>query len=108
MTFNDYQDKSRQTAIYPQKYGLEYTILGLCSESGELAGKYKKIIRDKQGIVTGTEKEALMDELSDVLWYCANIAYEIGYKLDDVAEHNINKLFSRKDRGVLSGSGDNR
>jgi NTP pyrophosphatase (non-canonical NTP hydrolase) len=47
-------------------------------------------------------------ELGDVLWYVAQLASELELELDDVASENLQKLFSRQRRGVLSGSGDNR
>jgi hypothetical protein len=46
MNMDDYQDQSAKTAIFPKEEALNYLILGLCSEAGELAGKLKKIIRD--------------------------------------------------------------
>ena len=47
-------------------------------------------------------------ELGDVLWYLTRSANELGYSLVDVAEINLIKLTSRKERGVLQGSGDER
>ncbi len=44
-------------------------------------------------------------------WYrdeALKFATDIGITLEDVAEANIEKLQSRKQRGVLDGSGDNR
>jgi NTP pyrophosphatase (non-canonical NTP hydrolase) len=50
----------------------------------------------------------LRDELGDVLWYLSALATELDTNLSSVADKNIQKLFSRKERGVLKGSGDNR
>lgn len=109
MTFKDYQKKSRQTAIYPGKdTNFIYPTLGLVGEAGEVAEKIKKTIRDDNGILTDEKKEELKKELGDVLWYLSQISTEIGASLEDIAKMNIEKLFSRKERGVLSGSGDNR
>ena len=47
-------------------------------------------------------------EISDVLWYAANLANDIGYSLEEIAMINLLKLSSRKERNQLSGSGDNR
>jgi NTP pyrophosphatase (non-canonical NTP hydrolase) len=47
-------------------------------------------------------------ELSDVCWYVAVLAYELDYTLEEIMQMNLDKLSSRKERGVLSGSGDNR
>jgi len=42
------------------------------------------------------------------MWYLAVLANEMDYDLATIAQINIDKLNSRKERGVLSGSGDNR
>jgi NTP pyrophosphatase (non-canonical NTP hydrolase) len=106
MELNEYQVAADKTAIYPgrdEPLGLYYASLGLVNEAGEVAGKVKKVIRDG-----GYDPNTIADELGDVLWYAAVLASEIGFTLDEVAERNLSKLSSRKDRGVLQGSGDNR
>ena len=47
-------------------------------------------------------------EVGDVLWYLAVFAHHLGVPLEEVAQQNLDKLQSRKARGVLGGSGDNR
>lgn len=86
---------------------LSYTALGL-GEVGEVQGKIKKIIRDSGGLVTESDRIAITKELGDVLWYVAMCAMEIGINLNEVALMNLEKLQSRKERGTLSGSGDDR
>jgi NTP pyrophosphatase (non-canonical NTP hydrolase) len=109
MTFNEYQKKSRKTALYPNKgKNFIYPTLGLADESGEVSGKIKKAIRDDGGKITKERKEDLKKELGDVLWYLAQISTELGLSMDKIAETNLLKLASRKKRGVLHGSGDNR
>lgn len=103
--FDAYQEFAHLTAIYPPGVALEYVTLGLSSEAGEIAGKVKKAIRDG---VPVDFKEGLASELSDVLWYVAELATVIGFKLSDIADKGKRKLLSRKERGVLGGSGDNR
>jgi NTP pyrophosphatase (non-canonical NTP hydrolase) len=101
--------KSRKTAIYPHKgKNFIYPTLGLVGESGEVAEKIKKILRDKNGIVEKEDREEIKKELGDVLWYLAQISTELKIKLDDVAKTNLEKLFSRLKRGKIKGSGDNR
>ncbi|MBI2046076.1 MAG: nucleoside triphosphate pyrophosphohydrolase family protein [Parcubacteria group bacterium] len=109
MTFDDYQKQSRDTAIYP-KIGERYVYpaLGLVNEAGEVAGKVKKIFRDEEGVVTEEKREDIKKELGDVLWYLAQIATEFDLSLKDIAAHNLEKLQSRKARGTIGGSGDNR
>ena len=109
MNFTDYQTKSRKTAKYPDiGHPVIYPTLGLANEAGEVAGKIKKIFRDKAGVINGEDREALKSELGDVLWYLAQVCTELNLSLDDVAEHNIEKLYSRLERGRIGGDGDNR
>jgi len=110
MTLNEYQKESRKTAKYPQEnnYNFIYPTLGLNGEAGEVAEKIKKIIRDKEGKMGDTEKEEIKKELGDVLWYLTQLAAELGFSLEEVAQTNLAKLFSRLKRGKLGGSGDNR
>ena len=101
MEFNDYQEKTEETAIYPKENAVEYLALGLNGEAGEVAEKVKKAIRD--------DKELdLEKELGDVLWYLSQLSKELGINLDDVANTNLDKLFDRKERGKIQGDGDDR
>ena len=109
-TFDVYQERTQETAMYPGQgtiTGLSYTALGL-GEVGEVQGKIKKIIRDDGGIVTDEKRVAIKKELGDVLWYVAQTATELGLSLSDIALVNLDKLNSRKERGVITGSGDDR
>lgn len=109
MNFDEYQQKSRHTAKYPViGHAVIYPTLGLVNETGEVAGKIKKVFRDKEGEITLATREALQAELGDVLWYLAQVCTELGISLDAVAESNIQKLYSRLERGAIHGDGDNR
>lgn len=109
LTFHEFQKKSKETAIYPQRgQNFVYPTLGLAGEAGEVAEKVKKVLRDKQGILDASTKKEIVKELGDVLWYVSQLATELDVSLDEVARINLEKLFSRKVRGTLSGSGDNR
>ena len=109
MNFNDYQTKSRVTAKYPAiGHAVVYPTLGLVNEAGEVAGKIKKVFRDKGGEISDETREALKSELGDVLWYLAQTCTELGIDLDDVAESNLAKLLDRQARGKIRGDGDNR
>ena len=108
MEFRDYQHFSRRTASYPREAWLSYPALGLAGEAGEVAEHAKKTIRDDGGEVSDERRAAIAKELGDVLWYVAQLASELGVELEDIARENLEKLFSRQRRGVLSGSGDDR
>jgi NTP pyrophosphatase (non-canonical NTP hydrolase) len=109
MDFNDYQSKSRKTAKYPAiGHPLIYPALGLVNEAGEVAGKIKKVFRDRDGQINEETREALKAELGDVLWYIAQVATELDLSLDEIAEYNIAKLYDRLERGKIHGDGDNR
>jgi len=108
MDFISYQKAARSTAIYPNQYRIMYPALGLCGESGEVAEKVKKLFRDSNGVLTTEKRQELKKEIGDVLWYCANLAADLDLELNEIATANIEKLQSRKERGVLKGSGDNR
>lgn len=109
MNFTDYQTKSRATAKYPIiGHGVIYPTLGLVNEAGEVAGKIKKVFRDKDGEISAETREALKAELGDVLWYISQVATELELSLDEIAEANIAKLLDRLERGKIKGEGDNR
>lgn len=108
MKINEYQERANATAIYPDAHKILYPALGLNGEAGEVAEKVKKAIRDNDGDFSRNKKDEIAKELGDVLWYVAAMARDIGYSLESIAKMNINKLESRKVRGVLGGSGDNR
>lgn len=109
MDFNQYQELARKTAIYPNVgNNLWYPALGLCGESGEVAERVKKLYRDFDGLPTADFVYHTKKELGDVLWYVSNLASELGFDLNDIAQENINKLSDRQNRNVLHGSGDNR
>ena len=96
------------TAAYPQQFRIIYPALSLTGEAGEVADKVKKVIRDNGTMFDDARKEELAKELGDVLWYVATLSNDIGYPLEEIARMNNEKLSSRKERGVLGGSGDNR
>jgi len=109
MTFEEYQKQSRKFAIYYDKdSNYVYPTLGLAGETGEIAEKIKKVLRDKGGVVDEETKQLIAKELGDVLWYLSQLATELNLSLDEVAVTNIEKLTSRQDRGKIQGDGDNR
>ena len=124
MTLNEYQKKAMSTRM-PSCENFAYMMLNLVGEVGELASKVAKAIRKETGIMddanfyyllhqdlgepTSTELYAdLKAEAGDILWQLSGLCEIMGWKLEDVAQGNLDKLASRKARGVISGDGDNR
>lgn len=108
MEFKTYQDGAKTTAVYPESARLIYPTLGLCGEAGEVSEKIKKIIRDGNGEVTEDKRTEILKEIGDVLWYIAALCSDLDADMGEVAQANLDKLFSRKERGVIHGNGDNR
>ena len=106
MNILKYQDWTLSTAIYPEAGShsfneIVYLTFGLCSESGKVGGKLKKIIRGDN-----VEPEAFVAECGDVLWYLARICDNLGIDLEQLAEYNMGKLEERRAKGTIKGSGD--
>jgi NTP pyrophosphatase (non-canonical NTP hydrolase) len=109
MDLNEYQKLALRTASpKTKKNELFHLILGLCGESGEVAEKIKKIIRDKDSDFGQLDLDDLTKELGDVLWHIAIIGEYFDIPLEKIGTKNIEKLASRLARNMLSGSGDNR
>jgi len=103
-----YQQVAKTTAIYPREQAIIYPTLGLTGEAGEVANKVKKIIRDGTNKNNENLVQEISSEIGDCLWYIAVLADDVGIKLSDIANSNIEKLLDRANRGKLSGSGDKR
>ena len=108
MELNDYQQQAVKTAIYGSGSRIIYPSIGLFGEAGEVANKVAKVIRDKEGIFSAEDREAIIKEIGDVLWFCAALTNDLGFSMEDVAQANLDKLRDRHERGVIQGSGDNR
>jgi NTP pyrophosphatase (non-canonical NTP hydrolase) len=106
MNFNQYQQEAKKYAIY--KDVVIYPALGLASEAGEVCGKIKKILRDKNGVYNTEEKDVVAAEIGDVLWYLSALASDLHLDLNSIAQSNLDKLADRQSRNKISGSGDNR
>lgn len=110
LNFDEYQKKALTTASTTgdEFKDIMHWALGVNGEAGEIAEKLKKIIRDKKGNISEDDKAELSKEIGDVLWYLAVLAEHLGMSFEEIAEANLAKLQSRKKRGVIGGSGDNR
>ena len=107
------------TTCMPSCENISYMMLNLVGEVGEFASKLAKAIRREELEINGNnlaaaEKyddydfEQLKQELGDILWQASGIASVMGWNLEDIALMNLDKLRSRRKRGVISGDGDNR
>ena len=113
MEFDEYQEKAAKYDLSEatrdlKAVGFIEKILGLTGEAGETADKIKKILRDKDGVVSSEDQKLIVKELGDTLWYIASIARYLGVPLSEVASGNIDKLESRWQRNKLHGEGDER
>ena len=106
-----YQKETQKTAVYPSKFEVQYLFSALASETGEVCGKYAKLIRDEMWHDEACFEQYQANvkaELGDVLWNISQLCNYYGWKLSDVMRENIDKLRDRANRGVIHGSGDNR
>lgn len=103
MTLDEYQSAAAKTAIYSSQHSILYPALGLAGEAGEVANKVKKMIRDNN-----LDRAGIAAEIGDVLWYVAALSRDLNLDLHDIALANLDKLYDRKARGTIQGSGDKR
>jgi NTP pyrophosphatase (non-canonical NTP hydrolase) len=121
MRANEYQTRAMSTRL-PSCGNAIYMLFGLMAEVGEIADKIAKWRRkgvcrlDMDHLVfnTGDLQEAegykseLMKEVGDCAWFIVGIADCFGFTLEEVMQQNLDKLASRRERGVIDGNGDNR
>jgi NTP pyrophosphatase (non-canonical NTP hydrolase) len=114
MTLEEYQ-KQAMTTCMASSENFSYMFLNLVGEVGEFASKVAKAIRKEENCieyndlgVTVTNNEELQKEAGDILWQLSGLCTVMGWKLEDIAQQNLDKLASRQQRNVIDGSGDNR
>jgi len=107
LSSNEYQQRAITTAVYPKKHAVVYPAIGLADEAGEVLGKVKKMLRGDYKL-TAEKKLEIAKELSDVQWYSAALARDLGVTLGYVQQLNLDKLADRASRDVIKGDGDNR
>jgi len=114
LTLNQYQVGCMRTARYPQElsvhgatFGQLYTCLALAGEAGETANCLKKILRgdfDQKPEMLEAQRNKIIDELGDCLYYVAAAAFEFGVTLESVAKLNQAKLSTRTGIDVQASS----
>ena len=126
LTLNEYQDKAMTTCM-PESDNLFYMLANLQGEVGKFSSKAAKHMRkgnlhittterDEEGRIlhtqiwniTDEDRKLLRDELGDIQWQLAGLAHVMGFSLEEVAEKNLEKLASRKQRNLIDGDGDER
>lgn len=109
MRGNEFQELCHKTAIHGIDEGkpeaISYCVIGLCGEAGEIANKWKKVLR---GDPKAFKPQELAAEIGDLLWYAAELAIHLGYPLDVIMSREIAKVQERKAREMLRGEGDYR
>lgn len=86
LTLDAYQRLALKTAVYPGRgSNLEYPILGLIEEVGEIAGQLKRVQRDDGGALTETRRQKMLAECGDALWYLAALSFELRLPLRQLA-----------------------
>ena len=110
LAINDYQKEAHTTADYKgmDEGDFTYPVMGLAEEAGEVCGKFAKAVRDNNAVIDEERKGEIVKELGDVCWMLAEICTVLKVDLEDVMQKNLDKLASRKARGVIHGAGDNR
>ena len=110
MTFDEYQQQALSTALTNPDPTLDknHWVLGIAGEAGEVVEKWKKIIAYRDGKITQEDLGELAKELGDIVWYVAVLSHSLGLSFDAIMQSNVEKLKSRKARGVIAGKGDNR
>ena len=120
MELNEYQ-KRAMTTCTESSNNFSYMMLNLVGEVGELASKIAKEVRKERMEVNKSQlhmtegnymkvefDEELKKEAGDILWQLSGLCSVMGWSLEDIAQMNLDKLASRKERNVIIGDGDNR
>ena len=110
MDLKEYQERARKTDLHTKVEAneLDYYLLGLATETGDVLGRMKYVYRDYDGKISAVEKEKIKKELGDLLWYMSAICDRFGFALEDVAELNLKKLSNRLQNKTLHGEDPNR
>jgi len=101
MDFKTYQIESRKTAIYPGlDKDISYVLMGFMGEFGELSEKFKKVMRDNNGVMSQERIDGIINELGDILWYLFQVYSEA--KIDFEKEYVEKQLFIEQKSSLLN------
>ena len=106
MTANEYQVLAMKTLNkdLDEREVLINWVMGLCGESGEVIDLVKKHISQGHPL----NKDKIVEELGDVLWYIAELATILNVTIEDIMKYNINKLSQRYEGGFTVEQSINR
>lgn len=105
MLANEYQCKALRTASAKNAEEMLLNgVMGLCGEAGETIDLVKKHLFQGHPL----NREKLIDELSDCCWYIAITSEALGIGLEQVMQHNIDKLMKRYPNGFSEERSVNR
>lgn len=121
MRLNEYQWNAMSTCM-PSSENFSYMFLNLVGEVGEFASKVAKHIRKGHydiilnNIANGKNVDDLQEpkkaieelkkEAGDILWQLSGLCTIMNWRLEDVAQMNLDKLAARKAVGTIDGNGD--
>ena len=108
LTFKEYEEVAMTTKAGWNKNEILYPLIGMCGETGEVADKIKKVLRDKNGDFSDIDRLAILTEIGDTLWYMAALCQDLGYSLQTAANINLAKVTRRRVENTIHGEGDNR
>lgn len=120
LSLKEYQQRAMTTCTESSN-NFSYMMLNLVGEVGEFASKIAKEVRKDRMQVNKSKlhmtegnymkvefDEELKKEAGDILWQLSGLCSVMGWSLEDIAQMNLDKLASRKERNVIVGDGDNR
>lgn len=108
LTFKEYEEVALSTKVGWCKNEILYPLIGFCGETGEVADKIKKVLRDKNGDFSDIDRLAILTEIGDTLWYMTALCQDLGYSLQTAANINLAKVTRRREENTIHGEGDNR
>ena len=108
LTFKEYEEVAMSTKVGWNKNEILYPLIGMCGETGEVADKIKKVLRDKKGNFSENDRVEILKEIGDTLWYMAALCQDLGYSLGTAANINLAKVTKRRAENTIHGEGDNR
>lgn len=100
MQLTEYQELAQRTAKISESSmdKIHNGCLGLCGEAGECIDALKKHMHQGHEL----NREDMIAECGDCLWYVAELAAGLGVTLEEVAQRNIAKLKKRYPEGFDS------